>query len=173
MEEQEELAAIDTLTGLLNRYAFFRATQRALADALRNDSPFMLLLVEVDHVNNVNETLGGNPGDAALKILAQRLQAMLRPRDYVGRINNNRFGITLCSRGNEEATRWAGALIDIVADLRIAHQPGHFDITVNVGLADAERTKPETLQDIYRRADRALYRSKSAGRNQIQLAFTP
>ncbi|XYD06912.1 sensor domain-containing diguanylate cyclase [Methylobacterium sp. NMS12] len=165
--ELERLSPTDALTRLPNRRAFEAAGSRAWDAARRSHEPLSLLIVDADHFKRFNDRYGHQIGDEVLRGLAQRLSASVhRPPDLVCRVGGEEFAVLLPDTDHAGALRIAERLHTEVAKLAIgAAGIGAGAITVSVGLAScvAEDT---ALTGLYRRADEALYRAKTGGRNR-------
>jgi diguanylate cyclase len=172
LAQQEQLASRDALTELPNRAAYDRRVHHeagiwrtAGEDAER---PGLCLVVcDVDHFKHINDTYGHLAGDKVLKILAKEITGQLRKSDFVARYGGEEFVILLMGTALAEAR----TLIDGVR-MKIERCPFHFkakqvQITMSFGLAAfAEGDTPEK---VFERADKALYRAKRGGRNQVCL----
>lgn len=153
----------DSLTHLPNRVMFKDRLQRALASAQRHDRSVAVLFLDVDGFKNVNDRFGHETGDALLILMAQRLQACVRPEDTAARLGGDEFTILL-----EELTDISGALRvadRIIADL---HMPfviadRTFVVTASIGIAWSA-TGQEQADELLRQADVAMYRAKAQGK---------
>ena len=165
-----ELAQIDTLTGLPNR-AFFLKQLEAAADARGHPrgATFSVLMLDLDRFKNVNDSLGHAAGDALLREVAERLRSALRGTDVLARLGGDEFAIiqsgcddqkmgsinlaTRISRRIAEPFLLPGNQVEVGTSIGIAMAPGH----------------GSDPQELLKKADLALYRSKSAGRNCFTL----
>jgi len=159
------LAHHDALTGLANRTAAIQRIEEAGARQRRWGEPFSVLLLDLDRFKNVNDTLGHGAGDELLRETASRLKSALRETDVLARLGGDEFAIVQIGERNprEAATALADQVINLVSDPYCVE--GHeINIATSVGIAVApdHGTNPGTL---LKRADMALYKAKSAGRN--------
>ena len=160
----EHLAYADPLTGLPNRRMFNDEMRHLSAQALRGAEGFTLLLIDLDHFKQVNDTLGHDAGDALLVATAERLTASVRGVDRLFRLGGDEFAVLL-SQTNEVA------LIDAICE-RIVHSMRepvpYFEqamrISASVGAAPFT-ARTASLEELYKTADAALYRSKARGRD--------
>jgi diguanylate cyclase (GGDEF)-like protein/PAS domain S-box-containing protein len=157
-----ELAAADSLTGLRNRRAFEERLEDETRRWRRNGSDVSLILLDVDHFKAFNDTYGHPRGDDVLRAVGAILRQSLRASDFAARYGGEEFAILL------PLTDRAGAL-QVAEQLRIAIETATWEdrgITASIGVAtlSAEISTSEELVDY---ADRALYRSKQAGRNCV------
>jgi diguanylate cyclase (GGDEF)-like protein len=156
-------ATHDDLTGLLNRRAIFEQGERFAV--LRSDvRPFVsLMLMDVDHFKNVNDTHGHLVGDEVLAGVAERLQEALRSGDLLGRYGGEEFLAMLVGGDHTAADAVASRTLDLMRNSPIVTSDGPLGITLSIGmsaLASDERDLSGALQ----RADGALYESKRDGR---------
>ena len=169
------LAVIDPLTGLHNR-RYGLAQLQAIAESARaNGAMFAVLVADIDRFKSVNDHFGHAAGDAVLVEVAQRLRQNLRAGDLVARIGGEEFLIALPNIALPEARLIAERLCTVMAE-----HPFHLNatqdlpVTLSIGLAISEAGElpahVETVTDIFDRADRALLRAKTAGRNQVTIS---
>ena len=159
-------ASQDPLTGAVNRRGLSRLLNLRLAE-LDRQQPLSLILLDLDHFKEVNDQLGHTIGDRALVGLVRLLLAHLRSTDDVYRYGGEEF-VVLVDVDQHKALQIAETLRAAVAEHELA--PGA-DVTVSAGIAQAVPT--DTEQSLIKRADRALYRAKAAGRNCCALADEP
>ena len=160
------LARHDALTGLANRAVFVEKIEEASARLRRQGEAFFVMMLDLDRFKSVNDTLGHPAGDQLLKDVAKRLRALLRETDLLARLGGDEFAIVL------PAGDGGGSAVTTVAN-RIIHAIGEpFDLEdsqVNVGVSIGIAAAPahgDDPTDLVKKADIALYRSKSGGRNR-------
>jgi diguanylate cyclase len=156
----------DALTRLFNRRAIDEELQRTWQRYRRARHPFAVLLADLDHFKEINDTHGHAAGDRVLAALAHLLQSHARGTDMVGRVGGEEFLVVLPYAQVHEAERFAERLRDLVERLVVRVGPHVLRVTVSIGVACAAETdaSPEA---VIVRADSALYRAKAAGRNRI------
>ena len=160
--ELQMAATTDQLTGLANR----RQMDRAMRDSA--DPSLAVVMADVDHFKQVNDTWGHPTGDAVLRTVASRLRRSLRTEDVIGRWGGEEFLIMLPGAGGDDALEVCERLLDAVrAPLMIDDGPEQ--VTVSLGVA-ARSTLAEDVEDLLRRADAALYRAKADGRDRVAVA---
>ncbi|KAB0677196.1 GGDEF domain-containing protein [Aureimonas leprariae] len=170
-----DLALTDGLTGVRNRRAFDEALERESAAAGSNRRPLSMILVDVDHFKAFNDTYGHPAGDSCLKAIAGALdRALTRPGDCVARYGGEEFALLLTDTGPAGALVIAERVRQAVLMLGIAHKASRTLplVSVSVGVA-TEASETDEAADAVRlldRADRALYRAKTAGRNRVEMA---
>jgi two-component system cell cycle response regulator len=164
LEEVKALAITDPLTGLSNRRHLDNVLEKACLQVSRGHGTLGLMMVDIDHFKNLNDTYGHQVGDDVLKLVAKALDEDLRTGDLAARYGGEEFSIVM-----PEAQ---GAAVEQAAErLRaaIARLPTEVPVTISVGVAWA----PEhgtTTEELTRAADSALYSAKRAGRNQVGVA---
>jgi diguanylate cyclase (GGDEF)-like protein len=166
----EARAATDSLTGLPNRRAVQDALKRTIAQAGRTLSPMAVLLLDLDHFKQINDTFGHDRGDAVLAAVGDVLSRSLRTSDFVGRNGGEEFIALLPGTGVEGALEAAEKLRDAIERVTV---PGiDRPVTASVGAAVYPHTAADA-ESLLRLADRALYAAKANGRNRAELADTP
>ncbi|AWI53087.1 hypothetical protein DEH84_06310 [Aquabacterium olei] len=168
----EHLSHHDGLTGLLNRRAIEAMLDREVQRLQRFGQPFSLLLIDIDHFKRINDRLGHAAGDAVLAAVAGALKEEAREVDRVARFGGEEFCVVLPHTSEEGALHAAERLRAAVAALDVRWGDEGVSVTISIGLACAEHPT-ETLSQLLRRADEALYQAKAAGRNRVVLSMLP
>ena len=160
-------ADIDSLTGLYNRRAW--SEQVGASDAFGDDAmpALSVLFLDLDHFKQLNDRSGHHVGDDTLRALARAIRGELRKTDVAGRYGGEEFVVALADTGPAQATQIAERIRKRL--LRHANDDGPLS-TVSIGIAT--RLPGEELAMLLRRADRAMYAAKKAGRNRVALAAT-
>lgn len=169
----EQHARLDPLTGLFNR-RWLHETLPDLLDQHRTQSRrFSLLMLDIDHFKNYNDSAGHVAGDQALLAVANTLNAQIRDGDQAVRFGGEEFLIVLPDTGLEDAHPIAERLRECVQQLPIHDHAGAAlpGVTLSIGLA--EWVPFENPEQLIARADAALYQAKYAGRNRVVLSPTP
>lgn len=161
-------AITDSLTLVYNRRHF----NEQLAEFL-NTRSFALLLIDIDNFKPYNDRYGHQPGDKALVQVARALQRLaLRADGEVYRVGGEEFACILPCEHFDQAVPIAQRLCDEVAALAIEHQDNNDGIlTISIGLAWAEYKPGRNADELYARADKALYQAKDQGRNQVVVSL--
>lgn len=155
--ELEALAGSDPLTGVLNRRAFARAMDRALAFSRRYGTGAALAFFDIDRFKRINDEIGHAAGDRALHHVADALVHHVRRSDIVARIGGDEFVVLLWAAGFEDAVAKADQLRAAI------EAPGdHPDVRISVGVTVFRGD--DTVEDVLRRADAAMYEDKSRRR---------
>jgi len=165
------LADHDALTGLLNRGALVGRLHDAVAQARPQHQPLALIFLDMDHFKSVNDRFGHQSGDACLRAVADAIADELRPTDSLGRYGGEEFVALLPATAHEQAMT-VGERIHRRIEAMQVHARGHtFQTTISMGVASLMGVN-DTADDLIARADAALYRAKTQGRNCV-VAHTP
>lgn len=157
----------DALTGLKNRRFFDEALQREQQLAVRGNTPLALLICDIDHFKRFNDLHGHDAGDMALRTVANIMLEHFRETDIPCRFGGEEFVVLMPGASPEDALSRARSLLEKVAARTISYQGRELDaLTVSIGIANwwGETT---ALDKLLQSADKALYRAKQAGRNQV------
>jgi diguanylate cyclase (GGDEF)-like protein len=161
-----ERATRDALTGLWNRATILDFLSRELLGAQRTGAPLALAIIDVDHFKLVNDTYGHPGGDEVLRELAHRLCTALRHNDWLGRYGGEELMVVLPGLHYAGATTPIERLRECVAERPFALHEFSVPLTVSIGMAWCE-SATDTVHDMIRRADIALYAAKGSGRNRV------
>lgn len=178
-EELERRATIDDLTGLANRGHFHTSAAINLARAQRYGEPLSLLILDIDHFKDVNDSHGHQAGDAVLRGVADHCREAIRTSDLIGRMGGEEFAILLPETDQEAACHLAERLRQGLQERRwrchplgdqaqdpMGGPPRDLAITVSIGVATLTPAIT-SLDALYARADQALYAAKAGGRNRV------
>jgi diguanylate cyclase len=162
------LASTDSLTGLLNRHGFTSAVEDAMSAPGEPLQRGALLIADADNFKHINDRFGHTSGDSALQLLAATMLRMLRPEDRLGRIGGEEFAIYLPGLSALAAETVAERIRHAVAAAEFVPENTRETLTVSIGGAAFER--PTSFAELFRLADKQLYRAKSEGRNRVAFA---
>ncbi len=163
----EQMAFYDTLTGLANRRLFRNRLEHAINNINRYDRSIGLILLDLDHFKNVNDTLGHDSGDSLLIIIAERLQHSVRSTDTVSRLGGDEFAIILPGINTSFAiSAVAQKILDTITQ-PIVIKETEVRVTASLGISIA-LDDSSVAEDLIKNADLALYRAKDIGRNAYQ-----
>ncbi|MFX4262721.1 sensor domain-containing diguanylate cyclase [Pelotomaculum propionicicum] len=164
----ELLSNTDYLTGTLNRRAFEKQLDAEINRARRENLPLGVILTDIDFFKNINDTHGHQLGDEVLKKMAEFLMQQCRSYDFVGRYGGEEFIICLPGASLEDAYKKACRLCAAVPKLEV---PGldNIKITASFGVSSLKSADRENIDTIFKRADQALYKAKSEGRNCVRM----
>jgi diguanylate cyclase (GGDEF)-like protein len=172
----ELLATTDPLTGCYNRRYLFQMLEYQIAVEQRYRVPFSLILFDVDHFKQINDTYGHHIGDEVLRHTSTLIRARLRESDIFARYGGEEFTIYLPHTENRDAYRLAEQLRRIVESQVVATDRGDIQITISMGLISVDgdgyedENPKQFLVEVMRKADAALYRAKEQGRNRVVVA---
>ena len=166
VEESQRLAATDALTGLMNRRAFGIAMRTELARCTRHAYPLSFLLLDVDHFKQINDKHSHASGDRVLAAMGELLVHELRESDIAGRWGGEEFVIA-CTSTNGAGCIIAAERIRMAIEAMVITNDKGERIPVTASIGAATWRNGETLEALIDRADRAMYASKSAGRNRV------
>jgi len=172
-EELRFRASHDVLTGLANRAAVLEAANREYSRQLREGGSFGLIILDLDHFKNVNDTYGHLCGDEVLRVAARRLLASVRNYDTVGRYGGEEFLVIAPSSDGPGTLALAERVRQAIEDPAIPTEAGPVRVTASCGVAISEGEHAFKPDDLLRIADEALYRAKNRGRNCSELGAAP
>lgn len=164
--ELERLAATDALTGAANRRHFMLRASEELTRSERSGEPFSILMMDIDHFKNVNDTHGHAAGDATLVAFAARTRDMLRAHDLFGRFGGEEFIVLLPGSGAGQAIGVAERIRSAMEHEPIAGPAGELRVTVSIGIAEYG-SDGDSVDALISAADDRLYRAKEGGRNRV------
>lgn len=169
----KRLVAIDALTGVANRRHFDRSLDRELRRARRDNQPLSLIFLDLDEFKRFNDTYGHARGDEVLRRVAQTLnETFRRGGDFVARYGGEEFAVVLPGVDARRAALYAERLRRRIWRLSIPYEVGEITdrVTISGGVATVSPGMIVTSEQLLRAADKALYRAKCLGRNQIASA---
>lgn len=167
-KEVEEASVTDYLTNTYNHRHFQQCLREELSLAQTESEPLSLLMIDLDHFKQVNDTYGHQYGDQVLRILADRFKVELRSSDVLARYGGEEFAVILPTN-IQNAEGVAVRLVERVHNHPFLIDKTLIRVTVSIGVA-AYPDHAEDAQELINAADQALYKAKKAGRNQVFLA---
>jgi diguanylate cyclase (GGDEF)-like protein len=182
-----EMATIDSLCKVYVRRFFDRCLLREIRTVFRSQIPFTLILIDMDGLKKINDTLGHNAGDKALKIVGNVLRQSTRTTDFVGRFGGDEFAIALPQTTIEKSKAVATRIIELLADKTVVDKNKEFPVRVSLGVVETEtlhrnftselRPIPqdyfkEMMKRLINEADKKLYEAKRNGGNCISYGST-
>lgn len=163
--EQRHRALTDGLTGLPNRTAYLERLEQEYARLRRYRTQLSLAVMDIDHFKRINDQYGHIAGDAVLKSIGRLIQGGVRKSDFVARFGGEEFVILMPETGLTEATKAVNKLRLQIQSRMIEARGVSVNVTASFGVADFREN--DTTAEVFNRADRALYRAKERGRNQV------
>jgi diguanylate cyclase (GGDEF)-like protein len=167
-----ESALRDRMTGIFNRGYFNNRLESDVAFALRHGKPLSLVLFDIDHFKQINDTYGHLGGDRVLKELADRVQATTRSEDIFARYGGEEFALICRDVDALRASRAAYRIMDTVNASEFDIESATIEVTVSLGVADLGMLTEPTATALVEAADAALYLAKRRGRNRVEI-FDP
>lgn len=172
-EALQRLSLQDGLTGIANRRHLDEYLDREWRRAIRSRAPLSVVMTDIDNFKSYNDTYGHGAGDAALTRVAQAMEgALRRAGDLVTRCGGEEFAVVLPETSLDHAHTVAETLRTVVESLRIPHvgSPVADWVTISVGVASEIPERSSSAAALLATADKAMYRSKNAGRNRVTAA---
>ncbi|MEO1046106.1 MAG: GGDEF domain-containing protein [Pseudomonadota bacterium] len=158
----------DALSGLRNRGSFEQSTQKLLLRAQTEGRPLSLVVADIDHFKQVNDIWGHQAGDQAIAGIGALIGKMVRGSDTAGRIGGEEFCIAIWNCENEAAYRLAERIRQAFAGLSHSGLNDDIRLTASFGVATAQQG--ESYEQLFARADAALYKAKESGRDRVENA---
>jgi diguanylate cyclase (GGDEF)-like protein len=169
-KKQDELEAAwtDELTELASRRLFAARLKDEIRRSGRMNTPLALLLIDVDHLKEINDRGGGHElGDFALRAVAQSLRSTCRNTDLPARFGGDEFAVVAPFAAADQGLELAARIQKALRLIRIGPPSAPLSLTVSIGVADLTRAHPRTPETLCDAADRALYLAKSRGRDCV------
>jgi len=166
----EQLALTDALTNLPNRRAIEDWANRQLSGAARYGFSFWMVMADLDHFKNVNDSYGHEAGDTVLKRFAEILRANSRKSDICGRIGGEEFLFSLTHTNEQNAKLVVERIRAELEATKFSFDGSSLTVTASFGVAGFEGTRAPDLSQLISQADAALYSAKRSGRNRLAFA---
>ena len=162
-EELEKIATTDYLTGAFNRVYFDKIIKNELTKCKEQQQVFSILLLDIDYFKKVNDLYGHNEGDRVLLQFSKLISSHLREKDPFARWGGEEFVVLLSNIDTKNATIVAEKLRQITENFEFSKE---YSITCSVGISEFQ--KNDTTEELFNRADNALYYAKENGRNLVK-----
>ena len=159
-------ASTDALTGIGNRRKLFEQADHFFRISKRYFNPFSMVICDIDHFKNVNDSFGHDAGDFFLKEIANILKLELRSEDVLARYGGEEFVILLPETKSKEAIIASERIRRIIEKTEFDFGKKKIFMTCSFGISSYKKSDKSVL-DIIKRADKALYKSKAQGRNRV------
>ncbi len=164
----ELLSITDGLTKLNNHRYFQDELARAFEESQRYQRPLSLAMIDIDFFKKVNDTYGHAAGDDVLKQVAALYRSSVRSTDLVARYGGEEFAVMMPETSLEDAITFAEKIRQMIEESILDTQAGPIPCTVSIGVASVPLSRIQSAKELIVAADKALYRAKRAGRNQVQ-----
>ncbi|HUE93783.1 diguanylate cyclase [Pseudomonas sp.] len=168
LEEQRQKALIDPLTGLANRAGWSERLELEMARWKRYGGELLLAVLDIDHFKRINDSYGHLAGDKVLKIIAGELSKRMRKTDFIARFGGEEFVLLIPSTPLDGGRQLLQTLLEGVEQCPFHFRGERVVITLSAGLS-AFNHDADSSDKVFERADQALYRAKSGGRNRVEL----
>lgn len=168
--ELTQLAALDGLTGVLNRRSFDQALDDAATRSIATKKPLGVLILDIDHFKDYNDGLGHQAGDEALRAVAQACGSCVRTGDVFARYGGEEFAAIVVDSTLEDLQRIADRMFIALSALSIPRGDGN-PLTISIGGANGTPLSPRDATEILHAADAELYAAKRSGRNRANLSL--
>jgi diguanylate cyclase (GGDEF)-like protein len=161
---EKQLSRLDNLTRIANRLAFYEIANMEKNRAQRFGQPITLAYVDLDGFKEINDAMGHAVGDQLLLSVARTMQKNIRQTDAVARMGGDEFALLLPNTNTDAASQ---VLKKLVNELNRKMQENHWPVTFSIG-AVTFLGPPESLQEMIKRADEAMYSAKAHGKNRLE-----
>jgi diguanylate cyclase len=163
LDENRTKLMYDALTGVYSRMAYDERITQEISRWNRYQARFSYAILDIDHFKRINDNYGHNAGDKALKIVAQLMQKYVRQSDYVFRIGGEEFVLMMTETALEDAATIVDKMRKGIAESSFHFKGEPVSLTLSAGITETREN--DNVEEIYVRADKALYQAKNAGRN--------
>jgi diguanylate cyclase (GGDEF)-like protein len=164
----ELLSITDGLTQLYNHRYFQDEFSRKFTEAARYERPLSLALIDIDFFKKVNDTYGHAAGDQVLKEVSSSYVSSIRSSDLAARYGGEEFAVMMPETSLDDAVQFAEKIRATIEASPIQTEAGEIPVTVSIGVSSIPHTKMRSPREMIETADKALYRAKRGGRNQVQ-----
>ncbi len=164
----ELLSITDGLTKLHNHRYFQDELARAFEESQRYQRPLSLAMIDIDFFKKINDTHGHAVGDDVLKRAAQLFRNSVRSTDLVARYGGEEFAVMMPETTLQDGITFAEKIRNLLGEAPLETQAGPVKATVSIGVASVPHSRIHSAKELIVAADRALYRAKKSGRNQVQ-----
>jgi diguanylate cyclase (GGDEF)-like protein len=167
------MTTTDMMTKLKLKHYFYTVLLERMEKAAERGQDLSVLMLDIDHFKQFNDTYGHSCGDAVLKQVAHTLRESVRPTDLAARYGGEEFCVLLPDADEERAMAVAERVRSAIEEARTEYEGLSLQVTVSVGAARYRPGQDISGRNLIDRADKALYRSKQSGRNRVSSAERP
>jgi diguanylate cyclase (GGDEF)-like protein len=162
-----DLAAIDELTGILNRRFGMRRLKEEYSRSTRHGVPISAVMLDIDHFKDFNDSFGHNAGDVVLKMVAETIQKNVRVEDMACRYGGEEFLVGLAGAGMNDSAIIVERIRRAIETSYITWGGNKLQVTISCGIATYPIVRASICEELITAADKALYAAKEFGRNQV------
>jgi len=162
-----EMATTDMMTKLKIHHYFQTVISEEIERCVRYERPLSLIMADIDHFKQFNDTYGHSAGDTVIKQVAAKIKESIREIDIAARYGGEEFAIILPKTESEEAIRVAERLRLSIEEEIVEHNDLKLNVTISIGVTSFNHDLDSSKQSFIERADAALYESKNKGRNRV------
>ncbi|MDX2370836.1 MAG: GGDEF domain-containing protein [Colwellia sp.] len=166
VKELHKLSMIDNLTNIYNRRYFFKMSQDIISLAKREEKKVSLLMIDIDHFKNINDTYGHQGGDSILINLVKEIEKVMRKSDVFARIGGEEFAVLLHNASVEGAIVIAEKIRATIENKTFIYNTTTINLTISIGIAELNKNNT-TIETLYTQADKQLYFAKNNGKNRV------
>jgi diguanylate cyclase (GGDEF)-like protein len=164
-----QISLTDPLTELNNRRHLMDTLEKEFERCQRSNHPCAFLMIDLDHFKRVNDTYGHQQGDEVLQATAREIKRQLRQYDTAARFGGEEFALLLPETTPEDALMVAERLRKSISDIKFSGSISELTITTSIGIATLPDNNIDSIEDLIRLADDALYTAKGNGRNRVEI----
>lgn len=162
-----DLAAIDELTGILNRRFGMHRLKEEFSRSTRHGVPISAVMMDIDHFKDFNDTFGHNAGDVVLKMVAETIEKNIRMEDTVCRYGGEEFLVGLAGAGMNDSALIIERIRRAIETNHITWGGKNLNVKISSGIATYPVVRASVCEELITAADKALYAAKEFGRNQV------
>lgn len=168
-QQLSDRLTVDPLTGAANRSAYDDRLEAEMERLQRYGRVFSMAVIDIDDFKKINDTYGHLVGDGCLKEVVSRLRSVLRKADFLARYGGEEFVVLMPETTKSQAIQAGEKLRQAIELTEFSYKANKVPVTISIGLTEAEPSDP-TGEDVFIRADEAMYQAKLGGKNQVKAA---
>ncbi|GAA0180362.1 hypothetical protein SH2C18_30690 [Clostridium sediminicola] len=159
----------DGLTNVLNRVSFIENVNCSLNNVRKTNCHMFLLVLDIDYFKKVNDSYGHIVGDYVLETIVTVIDQCIRDGDLIGRLGGEEFGIFLANCNKDSAIEIAERIRKSIEEYKFSYKDLKISSTVSIGISETSEREEKSFEQLFLKADTALYRAKNNGRNRVEL----
>jgi diguanylate cyclase (GGDEF)-like protein len=168
-KEMRELASIDYLSKLLSRRAWIEQTEKYIYLAMRNNSSFSILMIDLDDFKDINDQYGHSTGDKVLIEFGKTVRELCRASDIPARFGGEEFVILLPDTTLNQALHFTERLHKAISQIALTYENKNLTFTISIGICIHNATEPCDIDVLISQSDKALYQAKQQGKNRTSI----